>query len=732
MANYNILKDAIADYVKNRTGLEAIDGDGLQQSLLSIVNSLGAGYQFMGVATPETTLGTPDQKVFWIAYEPGTYSNGAVIAPGDVCILQYSNIWTKIITGIAKAEFVDKIGALIGNGYNVQESIEIDVIPGQTIVAISESVFSVYGGASSADVTFIGNRPDNKLNAFTYVVPGGMYIMRFYKGSPFYVTIAKSPILYAVVNAINEMAENIETFTEKKVSANDFYGVNPPQNQLYLNVLENGYLPDPGTSVVPSPNYKTSDFIKVDPSQQIALSYVRFSAQYDEQKNAITGKYADHNNAQSAIITTGDATKYIRVTLATGNENAAQVIKGSSVLPYSPYVVDVPFIAIPFTNVRNVSVLLNQINGSVQTTNLFDKGHVEIGYIDSDGSVTYNPDYRTSPFIPVEQSQDYALGYARFVCQYDSVKQIISGTYADKNNAAESQITTTANTAYIRVTVEVANTYRGQVNVGTSLRVYQDFGYKFPELITSKGKFDGKKAVCFGDSITAHVAEMDKNNWCMYLKNATGMDVVNQGYWSGRVAYSDDSSAVINAFAFYKLVDAIISGDWSDQDIVYQTPRYEDHAAQLDKLKQIDFSTVDFLTIALGTNDLASDTPFEIENEPMSVNSVNGAFRYSISKLLTNYPQLHIGIMTPIYWFTPSTGDDYMVNGRGIQSFVDDYKELGKELHIPVCDMFNDIGVNKYNRSYYWGPNGGDGLHPIATMKRVMGNKVAGFLTSVY
>ena len=105
---------------------------------------------------------------------------------------------------------------------------------------------------------------------------------------------------------------------------------------------------------------------------------------------------------------------------------------------------------------------------------------------------------------------------------------------------------------------------------------------------------------------------------------------------------------------------------------------------------------------------------------------------YSLSKLLTAYPHLQIVIMTPIYRFTPETGDDYIVNGRGIQDFADDYEELGRELRIPVLNMFNDITVNKYNRSYYWGENGGDGTHPIYTMKKVMGYKVAGFHTSMY
>lgn len=732
MGNYNTLKTAIQDVIKTN-GNNEITGALLQQSLLAIITSLGAGYQYAGVATPETQLDVTDQRKFWIAATPGNYTNGAVLAENDVAIISFSSGWEKYTLNIpTKTEF-NKLRTLIGEPNTGNTSYEYSVTPGEKIVAISDTKFLVYAGASSSQMSFIGYRPDNSLNAFVYEVPAGINVIRFYYNEAFSMTFARNEIFYSLISAISNSEIDISYLLAKKVSASDFYGVNPPTNLLYLAVKVDGYLTDQlGNNIQPSQYYYTSDFIEVEPNSKYALSYARFSLQYDKNKIKINGTYTDHNNAQSAIITTNANAKYIRMSFLRTRENAAQISAGQVVPPYSKYLVNVPFIGIPFENVSDVSLKMGQISGAKQSLNLFDANNVVSGYLAAQGNLTPNDSYRTTDFIPVESASNYALGYVRFVCQYDDTKQTISGTYVDKNSAAQSTIETVATAKYIRVSVTTGNVYRAQINAGNSLATYDEFGYSLPGLIVPKSKFAGKKAVCFGDSITGSVAEMDLNNWCMYLKNATGMDVINQGYWSGRVAYAEDASAVVNAFAFYKLVDAIISGDWSDQDIIYQTPGWEQHAAQLDKLKQIDFSTVDFLTIALGTNDLASDTPFEIDDQPMSVESVNGAFRYSISKLLTNYPQLHIGIMTPIYRFTPSTGDDYIVNGRGIQSFVEDYKELGKELHVPVCDMFNDIGVNKYNRSYYWGANGGDGLHPISTMKQVMGNKVAGFLLSVY
>ena len=70
MANYASLKAAIQQVVKTN-GNNEITGALLQQSLLAMINALGADYLFVGVAQPSTNPGTPDQNVFYIA-GPGT------------------------------------------------------------------------------------------------------------------------------------------------------------------------------------------------------------------------------------------------------------------------------------------------------------------------------------------------------------------------------------------------------------------------------------------------------------------------------------------------------------------------------------------------------------------------------------------------------------------------------------------------------------------------------------
>lgn len=94
--NYEVLKSAVADVIKTN-GNEEITGQLLQDVLMAIINALGSGYQFMGIATAETTPGTPDQRVFYLAG-----SAGSTVLPGfditvdhEICVLMYSDEWEK-------------------------------------------------------------------------------------------------------------------------------------------------------------------------------------------------------------------------------------------------------------------------------------------------------------------------------------------------------------------------------------------------------------------------------------------------------------------------------------------------------------------------------------------------------------------------------------------------------------------------------------------------------------
>lgn len=105
MANYKSLKTTINANVK-RNGNQEITGQILNSVLNAMVDTLGTGYSFAGVATPSTNPGTPDAKVFYIANGKGTYTDfgGLEVTEDEVVVLYWDSLWHKESTGIAREE----------------------------------------------------------------------------------------------------------------------------------------------------------------------------------------------------------------------------------------------------------------------------------------------------------------------------------------------------------------------------------------------------------------------------------------------------------------------------------------------------------------------------------------------------------------------------------------------------------------------------------------------------
>lgn len=122
MSNYNSLKATIDANIK-QNGNQEITGQILNSVLNQMVTTLGAGYQFAGVATIDTNPGTPDAKVFYIANGKGTYEKfgGTNVTEDDVVVLYWDTAWHKVATGIAsqaKLSELEEELTIIGEGFD--------------------------------------------------------------------------------------------------------------------------------------------------------------------------------------------------------------------------------------------------------------------------------------------------------------------------------------------------------------------------------------------------------------------------------------------------------------------------------------------------------------------------------------------------------------------------------------------------------------------------------------
>lgn len=93
MPNYSelIADIAAAIYPNSQQEIDAVE---LRAILTEMVQSLGAGFSFQGVANPAVNPGTPDNNVIYLA-GPGTYNYyGALVVPAkSLGILKYDGSW---------------------------------------------------------------------------------------------------------------------------------------------------------------------------------------------------------------------------------------------------------------------------------------------------------------------------------------------------------------------------------------------------------------------------------------------------------------------------------------------------------------------------------------------------------------------------------------------------------------------------------------------------------------
>lgn len=254
-------------------------------------------------------------------------------------------------------------------------------------------------------------------------------------------------------------------------------------------------------------------------------------------------------------------------------------------------------------------------------------------------------------------------------------------------------------------------------------------------------KYAGKTIVCFGDSITGNY--LSPEDYPSMIASITGATVYNVGFGGCTMSYHDDE--LRREFSMVGLVNSIVSGNFSAQEnsgvsiTAANGDRRNYVPERIATLKSIDWSTVDYITIAYGTNDWNSNYAIDNENNPLDTTSYIGAFRYSVEQLLTKYPNIKILVITPLWrWWDETAGSveyrDSDTYAKGTGWYLYDYGnaliEACKEYHIPCFDLYYECMMNKLNRYVYFPAN--DGTHPNIVGRMLMAEKISARLESVY
>lgn len=228
--------------------------------------------------------------------------------------------------------------------------------------------------------------------------------------------------------------------------------------------------------------------------------------------------------------------------------------------------------------------------------------------------------------------------------------------------------------------------------------------------------FSDKTFLMFGDSIT------ENGNYPELISSYLNADVKKAGFGGCRMAQHTQSGngLLYDKMCMHKLADYIETGDFSElvqasEDLVRTAS--DDNRPQAKMLAALDFDTVDYITVFFGTNDYAAGINSSVpmgNNNDANGTTFKGAVNKTITKITSSLPHVKLMFITPFYRDRIITGDglnsDDSPNEQGyyLQDYVDAIKEVCRIHHIPVLDMMENSGINRYNQAHFLA----DGLHP--------------------
>ena len=485
----------------------------------------------------------------------------------------------------------------------------------------------------------------------------------------------------------------------------------------------------------------------------------------DDITGLVTAENLDHPGHTTDLVQYGAfqvAAQRILVQIPTvlPSPNALTVTCGSNSVTYdgsADKIIDIPSVEKIVTETTQVlPAYTNLIPISTDASGAVLNGvGYEAGALHSDGTVASASSF-TSGFIPVKKGDVVRIkdpGAASF--SLDNTVALYKADKAASNNIGKTANAMQANAAYGGITIS------GDVltwdTSSISYYFWQDFSYLRvmtssadsivtineeikestqtvmslkPTVKVGKGSLDfainepllaGRKIVVFGDSLIGMTR--DQTSVPAYAAAYTGAKVYNVGFGGCRMAKHPSNGYA--AFSMWALADAVASGDYSTQDA--QAPSGQDYFAnQLDVLKSIDFTTVDAIVIHYGTNDFAANVPLDDVANLLSTDTVCGALRYSIKKLLTAFPKIKIFVSLPLYRTWDGVGSETYKNAleKTLPEYDSAMKTVAEEHNLPTVDGYKQLGINSINSSAYLS----DGTHLNDFGRRQFGEFIGGHL----
>ena len=675
MSDYLSLKATITANIKANNNQE-ITGAITNSVLNAMVDSLGAGYQFKGVATPTNpgSAQTPDYKCFYLATTPGTYANlgGLVVADGEVAILKYDTSWTKVVTGIATAESVSQLDQTTNKKVPFQDSLANAAIPvlyvdvtGYTGSAdISQlSIRNVYAGTSNywgvalndangqylADAQII--EENAKPKSVEHLNNNGIYIYAEFNWDVL-PQLGKNYFNGLILSNYSFLGNSKELFTLKNnvdsLLANQFYyrGMLTGGADLMSNTFESGVYSFVLSNVSNYPNMRGESGFFLYFSRYIRMvvdqSYQEIWIM-TEQKFGWVSCDADNRKKVDGLISFANLSLANNTINVTGSDetaletNVGSLLKGSTGLPVT----------------------------------FSDPSYVTKKYALSPGTL----------YLIKANANFSNTIYSIF----DSEMNLISKEQAQ--NVGE-------NPGVIKDFLYYPNTRDAYLYVGFRTNIENGGLFSSPYKENAGVKWKGKKWAVIGDSLT-ELNSRTTIHYFDYVREITGISVVNVG--KSGTGYMKQQE---NNLAFYQRLSSVPT----DDDVVTI------------------FGSGNDVGLPLGS---VTDT---------GTTTICGCINKTLDDLLNRFVTAGkvptIGVVTPTPWIGQGPDDP---NGA-MALYCDAIIEICKRKSIPVLDLYHKSNLHPDDadfRALAYSKDDGNGVHPDETGHKIIAPMFESFLDSL-
>lgn len=221
--------------------------------------------------------------------------------------------------------------------------------------------------------------------------------------------------------------------------------------------------------------------------------------------------------------------------------------------------------------------------------------------------------------------------------------------------------------------------------------------------ITSQLRANDKKIVIFGDSIWD--GWRDETGIANQVAEQMGATVYNCAIGGSR-ATSDSNNTDIR-------------GEWNSQSLntMMYIARGElvadaqlEGIPALDILREVDFSTVDYVIFSYGLNDYFFNVPIDSDEGMYEMDTFMGAIRHAANKMRETFPNLQIIFITPTYcdlWPGEEDCTNHSFGSGVLPDYVNGMITASEQVNTYLLNMYEKMELNADNLKDY----SDDGVH---------------------